>query len=143
MIRAALTGWEILHPTQFTADSRITLAVSLKKIKGGAWYDEMKKAGRSIGEMLTTVHHELTMLDSQPYDQRMSEMYDFFTEVGTDCKFRWGFGHEPEPTLCVLKHNLIPEEHVGLLECQSYIVFTDDQRNIVGVIKFCPPATIK
>ena len=62
--------------------------------------------------------------------------------IALDTRRAAEYTYKPEPTLWVLKHDLMPMDEVGLMECQAYIVLSNDD-GILGVIKFTPAPTQK
>ena len=138
-VRAILTLWEIFHPELMFPDPRIGKEVSLKEIDRGRWYVQQKESGANVNQMLCAVHQDLSLLDGQPYGERMDEVHKFFSaEDEHTTNLVVGCGHEPEPTLWVLKNGWLPKGNVGLNECESYISFIDGSGQIIQVIKFCP-----
>jgi hypothetical protein len=137
--RTFATGWEIFHPGQFHVQRLLTLRVGLKAIQGGQWLQIQKAEGRSLAEILTTVHHYPKLLRDQPYDDAMDRMDSFFRQALFDPhRLFVGIGHEPEPSLWLLKNGQIPEEEIGLSECQAYILVRDQRGMVLGAIKFAP-----
>ena len=143
--RTLATLWEIFYPDQVHLLPQLTLRVGLSKIDQGHWLEAQLAGGHSLNEIFQTLHGEMALLEDQPYAQAMARMAMFFSLGSRDWPGRLfiGVGHEPEPTLWVLKNELLPLKEVGLAECQAYLVATDQQGGILGVCKFAPEATTK
>ncbi|MBU0963617.1 hypothetical protein KKC06_01100 [Patescibacteria group bacterium] len=139
--RALITAALVTEFGRITPNPSLQLQVSIIKIDDGRQYETWKAANMSLRDMMLAIHKNQSLVQDQPYEQRMAEMTNLL--VGsTDRPLVIYFGHEPEATLWALARFQIEPDEAGLAECQAYIVFTHLNGSLT-TIKFCPPATIK
>ncbi|MFH0852798.1 MAG: hypothetical protein V1853_00085 [bacterium] len=132
--RSFLTVWLIFHPEQIVQIAKLAIKTSLKKVQNGEWFKARKAEKMSVPQMIQTFVGDTTLWEGQPFKEDRAGYLSFITS-NTSGLHVAGV-HEAALSLVAQGH--IPDDQLGLNECEGVAFYTADGK-IIGAQKLVPP----